>query len=177
MLPRRFATPSCAQFCTFASYLSAIGWLILPLHIRGEEGRPSVEQGRQLFVHRWQVSDELSVTGDGLGPLHNATSCIECHNQSGVGGAGPVGKNVELLSIASTASTDKKRFAMQMELRRIHPAFDSSPNLVLHKRSTFHDYDVFRLRLFGARVSNTTNDADKSRMQSKLASRQESNLA
>ena len=59
--------------------------------------------GKQLFEHEWkwtgpatqpsrrfmlQVArrvafDELDVRGDGLGPLHNATSCAACHPHGG----------------------------------------------------------------------------------------------
>ncbi len=59
--------------------------------------RPSPEQiaqGRELFVHEWTVNDPLSPAGDGLGPVFNANSCVACHFQGGVGGAGPNQHNV-----------------------------------------------------------------------------------
>jgi CxxC motif-containing protein (DUF1111 family) len=52
--------------------------------------------GRALFVHAWTVADPLA-GGDGLGPLYNATSCLACHAQGGVGGAGGLAANVQLL--------------------------------------------------------------------------------
>lgn len=51
-------------------------------------------EGRQLFVHEWTVDDPLSNGGDGLGPVFNANSCVACHSQGGVGGAGDNTHNV-----------------------------------------------------------------------------------
>jgi len=56
-----------------------------------------VADGEALFVHEWVEDDPRSASGDGLGPLFNATSCAACHNQGGVGGAGDSSANVELL--------------------------------------------------------------------------------
>jgi CxxC motif-containing protein (DUF1111 family) len=44
--------------------------------------------GRELFLHNWTEGDPLSVAGNGLGPIYNASSCVACHAQAGVGGAG-----------------------------------------------------------------------------------------
>ena len=38
--------------------------------------------------------------GDGLGPVFNASSCVECHNQGGVGGGGPADNNVTVYGLA-----------------------------------------------------------------------------
>jgi hypothetical protein len=43
--------------------------------------------GRALFEHEWTENDSLA-DGDGLGPVYNARSCVACHYQGGVGGAG-----------------------------------------------------------------------------------------
>ena len=43
--------------------------------------------GLTLFEHEWQPHDPLA-QGDGLGPVFNARSCVECHFQGGVGGGG-----------------------------------------------------------------------------------------
>lgn len=53
----------------------------------------AVAAGRDLFVRDWSHKDPLT-GGDGLGPVFNASSCLECHNQGGPGGGGPVSKNV-----------------------------------------------------------------------------------
>jgi CxxC motif-containing protein (DUF1111 family) len=54
----------------------------------------TAEAGRKLFLHDWKPNDPLSPGGDGLGPVYNATSCVACHNQGGVGGGGGLEHNV-----------------------------------------------------------------------------------
>lgn len=54
--------------------------------------------GRELFVREWVPGDKRSHGGDGLGPLFNESSCVACHNQGGVGGGGPAGKNAQILT-------------------------------------------------------------------------------
>jgi mono/diheme cytochrome c family protein len=51
------------------------------------------EAGRELFEHDWQPHDPLA-HGDGLGPVFNATSCVACHSQGGVGGGGDFAHNI-----------------------------------------------------------------------------------
>jgi CxxC motif-containing protein (DUF1111 family) len=58
-----------------------------------------VEAGKTLFVHEWTVNDPLSPGGDGLGPVFNARSCVACHKQSGIGGAGGLEHNVTTFTI------------------------------------------------------------------------------
>jgi len=41
---------------------------------------PMVDAGHRLFMHEWTPNDPLSPEGDGLGPVYNATSCLECHS-------------------------------------------------------------------------------------------------
>jgi CxxC motif-containing protein (DUF1111 family) len=53
-----------------------------------------VQAGQTLFLHEWTVNDPLSSGGDGLGPVYNDISCVACHNQGGVGGAGGREHNV-----------------------------------------------------------------------------------
>jgi CxxC motif-containing protein (DUF1111 family) len=51
--------------------------------------------GLSLFRHEWQPYDPLvNDKGDGLGPVFNARSCVECHSQGGVGGGGDNTHNV-----------------------------------------------------------------------------------
>jgi CxxC motif-containing protein (DUF1111 family) len=51
--------------------------------------------GRDLFLHSWVEDDAWSVDGNGLGPIFNARSCVACHMQGGLGGAGPRSRNVD----------------------------------------------------------------------------------
>lgn len=53
-----------------------------------------IANGKVLFEHEYTVNDPLCGEGDGLGPVFNERSCVACHFQGGVGGAGPNGKNV-----------------------------------------------------------------------------------
>src|SRR5262249_58699732 len=60
----------------------------------------SAAAGGELFNHRWKAKDPLT-SGDGLGPVFNARSCTECHNQGGAGGGGPVARNVMLYRLVN----------------------------------------------------------------------------
>ena len=67
--------------------------------------RPSETQlalGQDLFKHKWTEHDSLAGGGDGLGPVFNATSCVACHFQGSVGGAGPNKFNVKTFEILPT---------------------------------------------------------------------------
>jgi CxxC motif-containing protein (DUF1111 family) len=56
---------------------------------------PALAQaGEVLFHHEWKPNDPLSASGDGLGPVFNASSCVACHHQAGSGGAGGLEHNV-----------------------------------------------------------------------------------
>jgi CxxC motif-containing protein (DUF1111 family) len=54
--------------------------------------------GRAIFAREWIPGDQRSHGGDGLGPMFNESSCVACHNQGGVGGAGPASKNVDIVT-------------------------------------------------------------------------------
>ena len=54
--------------------------------------------GAELFAREWIPGDTRSHGGDGLGPLFNDSSCVACHNQGGNGGAGPLSKNVDIIT-------------------------------------------------------------------------------
>jgi CxxC motif-containing protein (DUF1111 family) len=58
----------------------------------------AVAAGLTLFTHEWSAKDPLT-SGDGLGPVFNARSCVDCHNQGGAGGGGPVSKNVTVYGL------------------------------------------------------------------------------
>ncbi|MDR3633217.1 MAG: di-heme oxidoredictase family protein [Isosphaeraceae bacterium] len=61
-----------------------------------------VARGETLFLKEWSPRAPSRHGGDGLGPVYNDTSCVACHNLGGTGGAGPVSKNVDLLSAVVT---------------------------------------------------------------------------
>jgi CxxC motif-containing protein (DUF1111 family)/DNA-directed RNA polymerase subunit RPC12/RpoP len=56
-------------------------------------------EGKHLFEHEWQTHDKLAASGDGLGPVFNGRSCVECHFQSGVGGSGTNAHNVHVFEV------------------------------------------------------------------------------
>ncbi len=55
--------------------------------------------GLELFAHEWLPHDPLA-RGDGLGPVFNARSCVECHFQGVPAGA----------ATTSTTSWPSRRF-------------------------------------------------------------------
>ena len=69
---------------------------------RADDPRPAkpdpVAVGYEIFNREWLPNDPRSHGGDGLGPVYNDTSCVACHNSGGSGGAGPVSKNIDILS-------------------------------------------------------------------------------
>jgi CxxC motif-containing protein (DUF1111 family)/DNA-directed RNA polymerase subunit RPC12/RpoP len=56
-------------------------------------------EGKHLFEHEWQAHDKLAASGDGLGPVFNGRSCVECHFQAGVGGSGTNAHNVHVFEV------------------------------------------------------------------------------
>jgi cytochrome c551/c552 len=91
------------RYSTLAVCLIAI-WLA-ETAVVAHYSRPSDAQlahGRALFEHKWTENDPLSGGGDGLGPVFNASSCVECHLQGAVGGAGPNKFNVKTFEILPT---------------------------------------------------------------------------
>lgn len=85
----------------------AVGWKVtpgIPVLWAPSARAEQVAEGRMLFEHEWTQNDPLAGEGDGLGPVFNARSCVECHFQGGVGGGGPASKNVDSFEIHPTAS-------------------------------------------------------------------------
>ena len=64
--------------------------------------------GEMLFEHEWTANDPLA-HGDGLGPVFNASSCVACHFQGGVGGGGPNQNNVVAFEVAATKNQPEIR--------------------------------------------------------------------
>jgi len=92
---RRLLVPltAVAALCLFG-YL-AVGWWNLPT-------QADVKHGELLFTHNWEPNDPLSNGGDGLGPVFNARSCVECHFQGGTGGGGGLKHNVAAIEVLPT---------------------------------------------------------------------------
>jgi CxxC motif-containing protein (DUF1111 family) len=105
----------------------------------------AVAAGGELFNHRWTTGDPLS-SGDGLGPIFNARSCVECHFQGGIGGGGPVENNVTIYGASpSLLPKDKSipslgvvhshatRPEFQETLSQVLPGLPSTPSIALER--------------------------------------------
>jgi CxxC motif-containing protein (DUF1111 family) len=86
--------------------------------------------GETLFLHDWTPRDPLAKGGDGLGPVFNATSCVACHRQGGVGGSGDLKHNVTMFTVRTKRPGEQPRqgvvhaFAVKYQetLAQINPA-------------------------------------------------------
>lgn len=78
----------------------ALTWLV----VRGERQPTAAEidAGNVLFLHEWTLHDPLCGEGDGLGPVFNANSCVECQSLGGIGGGGGIESNVLTFEAAPT---------------------------------------------------------------------------
>ncbi|WP_435008408.1 di-heme oxidoredictase family protein [Tundrisphaera lichenicola] len=130
--------------------------------------------GSEIFHREWMPDDARGHGGDGLGPAFNDTSCVACHNAGGGGGAGPVSKNIDILS-ASRIGIVQASLAMaapqavelapgvpqavasavgvtipppsdpQLQpLIDLHPGFKNGRTVVLHKFGIDPSYDAYR---------------------------------
>ena len=83
--------------------------------LRCLHSRRSRERGSRARIRlRWHVGGSCllasgcptirrSQGGDGLGPVYNDRSCLNCHDQGGAGGAGTADKNIELITPGTTS--------------------------------------------------------------------------
>ncbi len=127
-------------------------------------GRDDPSLGRELFARRWIPDDPRCHGGDGLGPVYNATSCADCHNQGGPGGGGPLDRNVELAAGIGymvfvgdpTVVVDSRgngwgsqfdQSADRADLAKVHPAFRDAGSVVLHRFGVDPDYEKWRSTL------------------------------
>src|SRR5262245_18390456 len=120
-------------------YLLAALLVLAPAGVRvltwGRVRTPAVDAtvahaGEVLFKHDWKPNDPLSPQGDGLGPVFNATSCVACHNQAGLGGAGGLEHNVTVFTVRPRDPKQKPREGvvhargiggMRESLKQAHP--------------------------------------------------------
>ena len=127
-----------------------------------------VALGYEIFNREWLPDDPRSHGGDGLGPVYNDTSCVACHNAGGSGGAGPVSKNIDILSASRAMGVDgvvEKREVNGKEIKEthrtveasqespepladLHAGFRTSRTVVLHKFGTDPNYDAWRSQAF-----------------------------
>lgn len=86
------------------------------------------DAGRELFVHEWTAGDPLA-SGDGLGPVFNAKSCVECHFQGGVGGGGTGEHNVQTFVALPTKRNPKMRTGL-VHASAVEPDYEESLDIV-----------------------------------------------
>lgn len=102
----------------------------------------TAQAGAVLFRHEWTPGDPLT-GGDGLGPVFNAKSCVECHFQGSPGGGGPVDKNVTVYGIATPDTHGLPRVGvvhrqavkpeMQETLNQVNATLPRSPSMPLNE--------------------------------------------
>lgn len=103
----------------------------------------SFAAGQNLFNHEWTPGDPMAA-GDGVGPVFNARSCVECHSQGGGGGGGPVAHNVTVFGLAGATAgrradlprvgvihTHATKPEFQETLDLVHPALPHSKTIPL----------------------------------------------
>jgi len=102
------STPMAARPRIRPAYLVVLALALPPIVKLAEWAMPrhgpkplapeAIAAGQLLFNHEWTTKDPLA-GGDGLGPVFNARSCVECHSQGGPGGGGPNEKNVTVYGL------------------------------------------------------------------------------
>ncbi len=122
-----------------------------------QSDKSQLEAGKELFTREWLPNDKRSFAGDGLGPVHNARSCLACHNQGGVGGAGPRGANSIIVSAfvsfpMMTSSgipvedSPNPAVAYQQpdraKLAEVHPALRTERSFVLYSHGIDKEFDT-----------------------------------
>jgi CxxC motif-containing protein (DUF1111 family) len=139
-----------------------------------EPSKPDVvAAGYEIFNREWMPNDPRSHGGDGLGPVYNDTSCVACHNSGGSGGAGPVSKNIDILSASRNVGMPVQQVAQpgsanaacvpgaaptSLEpLAKVHAGFRTSRTVVLHKFGTDPNYDSWRSQVFNQPVPQQNN--------------------
>jgi CxxC motif-containing protein (DUF1111 family) len=87
-----------------------------------DQARPaSVASGYEIFNREWMPNDPRGHGGDGLGPAFNDSSCVACHNSGGSGGAGPVSKNIDILSASRNTAFMNNQPVQQVEAPATEP--------------------------------------------------------
>ncbi|MBT4864073.1 MAG: hypothetical protein HON53_02990 [Planctomycetaceae bacterium] len=99
----RFGVASWSAGVAFASLLAVTSLAAdersgADAEARQKKSNSPTISGEEIFRREWIADDPRSHGGDGLGPVFNESSCVACHNQGAIGGGGPVGKNVQLLT-------------------------------------------------------------------------------
>ena len=95
--------------------------------------------GKQLFERTWESRDS-KLTSDGLGPLFNGSSCVQCHQQGGMGGGGEAEFNAKSIGIESMRITGGPVSSdiVARLLSTFHPGFIQSGGRILNTMALLH---------------------------------------
>jgi len=99
----------------------------------------AIQQGKELFEREWP-SRNPRLGNDGLGPLHNAKSCVACHHQGGVGGGGDARFNAKSIGIEKMRITGGpiNDDVVATSIRGFHPGFVDSMGNVINTYAVSH---------------------------------------
>jgi len=167
-------------WCPLLAVAGALGLAGTAVAAEAGGSKPdAVAVGREVFNREWLPDDARGHGGDGLGPVYNDTSCVACHNLGGPGGAGPVGKNIDILSASRnlngamnggrsfTSSRSDGRVAVQRRaiaassgeaptppadlgpLVEFHAGFRAGRTVALHRFGSDPNYEAWRLAALG----------------------------
>jgi CxxC motif-containing protein (DUF1111 family) len=92
--------------------------------------------GETLFKRDWKAKDSMCPEGDGLGPVFNATSCVACHNQGGVGGGGEVKHNVTTFTVKLPGQKPREGVIHAGSTGQVETLKDIHPDLAAITRPT-----------------------------------------
>ena len=140
----------------------------------GEVANALIATGRELFEREWKPGEAGSPGGDGLGPSFNDVSCAGCHLQGGVGGGGPIDKNVDLISMPDQPRS--MSVSQAKRLFRLHPGFFSEnmqpqATFVLHRFNLSPDYALQRAKFLGERNQIQPHPVVREQMERYTAAR------
>ena len=150
----------CSQRMAYLYFIAAIlGYAEL------QAQDPAISAGKELFEKVWQfddykdpllegtaVANDPDEVGNGLGPLHNAKSCVTCHAG---GGASGVEHNVTMITLDPRSPVFNPDFSMGQGRRDLLTLFPGvltatgsvSLDSVVHNESTRSGYFDIRQRL------------------------------
>jgi CxxC motif-containing protein (DUF1111 family) len=124
----------------------------------------TIRAGRELFVREWKPGDRRSHGGDGLGPVFNARSCAECHNQGGVGGGGSNAHDVEIATLNATGNQETLDRPTSVEMMNLaeKAGIFTSGSFVLHQQANNNpDYAKWRGQVAAGRFTGFTTRISK----------------
>ncbi len=127
------------------------GEAVSPTGAAEQKTEDAVSLGQKLFRQDFGEYKGYFLGGDGLGPMFNGRSCVECHHQGGEGGGGGLKHNVDIVTVTDRTLAE----VSQADLSALHSGFTDPggefiPAIVLHQFSTDPRYAKARRMLLGS---------------------------